>query len=68
MDVVLCAFRVVQKKGELRRGEGGRGWPGKVPRSPAAPPKEKEKKLVDRKAIKKTKKKKKKLTARPCLV
>jgi hypothetical protein len=50
MDVVLCAFRVVQKKGELRRGEGGRGWPGKVPRGPAAPPKkEKGKKLVDRK-------------------
>jgi hypothetical protein len=45
MDVVLCAFRVVQKKkGELRRGEGGRGWPGKVPRSPAAPPKEKREK------------------------
>jgi hypothetical protein len=40
MDVVLCAFRVVQKKRrvEERRGEGGRGWPGKVPRSPAAPP------------------------------
>jgi hypothetical protein len=37
------------EKGELRRGEGGRGWPGKVPRSPAAPPKEKGKKLVDRK-------------------
>jgi hypothetical protein len=45
MDVVLCAFRVVQKKGELRRGEGGRGWPGKVPRSPAAPPKEKGEKI-----------------------
>jgi hypothetical protein len=56
------------EKGELRRGEGGRGWPGKVPRSPAAPPKEKGKKLVDRKvpdrpiwlkgkAIKKKKKK-----------
>jgi hypothetical protein len=45
MDVVLCAFRVVQKKGELRRGEGGRGWPGKVPRRPAAPPKEKGKKI-----------------------
>jgi hypothetical protein len=28
----------------------GRGWPGTVPRSPAAPPKkEKGKKLVDRK-------------------
>jgi hypothetical protein len=39
MDVVLCAYCVVQK-GE-RRGEGGRGWPGKVPRSPAAPSKEK---------------------------
>jgi hypothetical protein len=39
MGVVLCAYCVVQK-GE-RRGEGGRGWPGKVPRSPAAPPKEK---------------------------
>jgi hypothetical protein len=48
---MLCCVRFVssRKKGELRRGEGGRGWPGKVPRSPAAPPKEKGKKLVDRK-------------------
>jgi hypothetical protein len=33
--IVLC---VVQKK-EKTSGEGGRGWPGKVARSPAAPPK-----------------------------
>jgi hypothetical protein len=33
------------EKGELRRGEGGRGWPGKVPQSPAAPPKEKKEKI-----------------------
>jgi hypothetical protein len=39
MDVVLCSYCVVQKV--ERREEGGRGWPGKVPRSPAAPPKEK---------------------------
>jgi hypothetical protein len=52
MDVVLCAYCVVQK-GE-RRGEGGRWWSGKVPRSPAAPSKEKKrgegkKQLADRK-------------------
>jgi hypothetical protein len=51
MDVVLCAYCVVQK-GE-RRGEGGRGWPGKVPRSPAAHLRKKEgkrkKQLADRK-------------------
>ncbi|KAJ3638664.1 hypothetical protein MTP99_002011 [Tenebrio molitor] len=46
---VVCVSCRPEKKGELRRGEGGRGWPGKVPRSPAAPPKEKGKKLVDRK-------------------
>jgi hypothetical protein len=52
MDVVLCSYYVVQK-GE-RRGEDGRGWPGKVPRSPAAPLRKKEgrrrkKQLADRK-------------------
>jgi hypothetical protein len=48
MNVVLYSCCVVQK-GERRR-EGGRGWPGKVFRSPAAPPKEKErKKQADRK-------------------
>jgi hypothetical protein len=35
---VLCR----PEKGERRR-EGGRGWPGKIPRSPAAAHKEKEK-------------------------
>jgi hypothetical protein len=39
---------VVQKKGERRR-KGGRGWPGKVPRSPAAPHEEKREKQADRK-------------------
>jgi hypothetical protein len=34
---VLCR----PERRKERRGEGGRGWPGKVPRSPAAPPKEK---------------------------
>jgi hypothetical protein len=36
------------EKGERRR-EGGRGWPGKVPRNPAAPHRKKEKKKADRK-------------------
>jgi hypothetical protein len=43
MDVVLLYSCCVVQKGERRR-EGGRGWPGKVPRSPAAPHKEKERK------------------------
>jgi hypothetical protein len=43
---VVCVSCRPEKE---RRGEGRRGWPGKVPRSPAAPPKEKGKKLVDRK-------------------
>jgi hypothetical protein len=46
----LCLYSCcgVQKKGERRR-EGGRGWPGKVPRNPAAPHRKKEKKKADRK-------------------
>jgi hypothetical protein len=43
---VLCR----PEKGERRR-EGGRGWPGKVPRSPAAPHKEKGEKQADRKKV-----------------
>jgi hypothetical protein len=42
MDVVLYSCCVVQK-GERRR-EGGRGWPGTVPRSPAAHKEKKERK------------------------
>jgi hypothetical protein len=38
-----------ERRGADRVGVGGRGWPGKVPRSPAAPLKEKGKTLVDRK-------------------
>jgi hypothetical protein len=34
-----------------RRGEGGRGWPGKVPRTPAAPPKEKKRGEKEEKTI-----------------
>jgi hypothetical protein len=41
---VLCR----PEKGEMRR-EGGRGWPGKVPRSPAAPHKGKRKNQAERK-------------------
>jgi hypothetical protein len=41
MNVVLCSYCVVQK-GEMR-GEGGRGWPGKVPR------RRRKKQLADRK-------------------
>jgi hypothetical protein len=32
-----------------RRREGGRGWPGKVPRSPAAHEEKREEKQADRK-------------------
>jgi hypothetical protein len=32
----FAVFRVVLSKKEKRRREGGRGWPGKVPRSPVA--------------------------------
>jgi hypothetical protein len=39
MDVVLYSCCVVQKRRKEKRG-----WPGKVPRSPAGPPKEKERK------------------------
>jgi hypothetical protein len=48
---MLCVVVFVLCRPEKeKRGEGGRGWPGKVPRSPAAPPKRKKgKKLVDRK-------------------
>ncbi|KAJ3626587.1 hypothetical protein MTP99_017071 [Tenebrio molitor] len=35
---VVCVSCGPEKE---RRGKGGRGWPGKVPRSPAAPPREK---------------------------
>jgi hypothetical protein len=38
---MLCCVRFVSSR-KGKRGEGGRGWPGKVPRK-------KEKKLVDRK-------------------
>jgi hypothetical protein len=43
---VLCR----SEKGERRR-EGGRGWPRKVPRSPATPHKEKGEKQADRKKV-----------------
>jgi hypothetical protein len=39
---VVCVSCRPEKE---RRGEGRRGWPGKVPRSPAAPPKEKREKI-----------------------
>jgi hypothetical protein len=34
--MVCAVFRVVLSKKEKRRREAGRGWPGKVPRSPVA--------------------------------
>jgi hypothetical protein len=43
---VLCR----PEKGERRR-EGGHGWLGKVPRSPAAPHKENGEKQADRKKV-----------------
>jgi hypothetical protein len=47
MDV--CAvFHVVLSRKKKRRREGGCGWPGKVPRSPAAHKRKKRKKPTAR--------------------